>query len=997
MKINRWRERKIWMPSVCLALYFAVTRLTYLIVVSPSEEIPLFCFPPLTGFLLKVIGIIFAAVILFRSVYRLNAPLMDAVDNGIRILGLSAPLFIFAFIFPSFGTLAFLKAFLLLAPVASILLIAEEGLKSFSSSIAKRMPLFKTERSIIKLVLAVGLISFIVISFYRSFYTPFITKEKTTNYLTGDEPSYLLITKSLAKDHDFLLNNNIENKDYLSFFDSPVGGHINRPVREGRMYSKHRIGLPLLLAPFMKAADFLRTAERPIILIFLNLCFACLCMLMFLQAYAESKSLKTALIIWAGLGFSLPLVVYGSQIYPEMTAGIMIFLAFIGISPGIVKYKPSLLIASLATAYLPWLHERFISVTIVLSLMFLFNYWRKWKKVIVFGVPLVISAVLQFSYYQTLYGYILPATNIHEASVNPRGAFLGIVGLLFDSSAGLIPVSPLLLFIIPGALVLIREKRYQHLFFLAVTILSIYVPAGLYTCWHGGFCPLGRYLVSVLPLFVFLLVPGISIMKGRFFRIMLTLFLSYSVFLGFYAYRFMNNLYSHRFILRKIFPQLTELMPFLLDGTPQEMSFQFQRGLFLCAAMFIFFAIAFFLNVSSSKKEKSPAGILILLIMLFFILYARMGFLTSHKKSIYFGKSFFLSKNKESILYPAENIPLIESFQRTFSPIEIFDLSSDKKRKKEQKASFKVEKRSGMDKIEADFVMSRDIYAVYGPNLLDITIDNIDDRRAPPVIIAITYNSNDVILAQHFVDLAKLKSPGKNRIILPFSAAGHPYVNIRISAHKDLAFDICDLRIRQLVRDIINGKDFKRRSLDYSLKAFEMFKKRDRQKAEIYIEKARNLYPGLDNTEIIESSAEMAEVVFHKKPLAVFEEAIGLIAWEAIKHEDSGVLQLKLRWKCIKETGTNYYCFVHFVSDDGKVLFQNDYRIKNNINPTNWWIEGEIIQEEYSVAYDKAFKGMKVYPRIGLWDPLQTKARARITSTDLPTKGSSIIMKEIEL
>ena len=89
-----------------------------------------------------------------------------------------------------------MKVFLILAPIYVVLLIASKAFKALASYIVSFVLLFKFSRDIRKLALAVAIISFIIVSLYRNFYTPFLSKEKTVRYLTGDEPSYLFITKS---------------------------------------------------------------------------------------------------------------------------------------------------------------------------------------------------------------------------------------------------------------------------------------------------------------------------------------------------------------------------------------------------------------------------------------------------------------------------------------------------------------------------------------------------------------------------------------------------------------------------------------------------------------------------------------------------------------------------------------------------------------------------------------------------------------------------------
>src|SRR5205809_953853 len=67
---------------------------------------------------------------------------------------------------------------------------------------------------------------------------------------SGDEPHYLLVSRSLVADRDLdLANNYASNDGRLVGHDGLVAGPHARPARDGRLRSTHDIGLPILLAP----------------------------------------------------------------------------------------------------------------------------------------------------------------------------------------------------------------------------------------------------------------------------------------------------------------------------------------------------------------------------------------------------------------------------------------------------------------------------------------------------------------------------------------------------------------------------------------------------------------------------------------------------------------------------------------------------------------------------------------------------------------------------
>jgi hypothetical protein len=73
---------------------------------------------------------------------------------------------------------------------------------------------------------------------------------------TGDEPHYLLITKSLVTDGDINLAENYQNKEYRAFYDGELDPHARPGKRgEGTLYSRHLPALPVLITPFYVAGE----------------------------------------------------------------------------------------------------------------------------------------------------------------------------------------------------------------------------------------------------------------------------------------------------------------------------------------------------------------------------------------------------------------------------------------------------------------------------------------------------------------------------------------------------------------------------------------------------------------------------------------------------------------------------------------------------------------------------------------------------------------------
>ena len=81
--------------------------------------------------------------------------------------------------------------------------------------------------------------------------------ERPIYHITGDEPHYLTIATSLIRDGDLEIFNNYRDKDYLPFYPWHLGDPRDPEDMHalygtgGNLYSKHSIGLPLLILPAM--------------------------------------------------------------------------------------------------------------------------------------------------------------------------------------------------------------------------------------------------------------------------------------------------------------------------------------------------------------------------------------------------------------------------------------------------------------------------------------------------------------------------------------------------------------------------------------------------------------------------------------------------------------------------------------------------------------------------------------------------------------------------
>ena len=119
------------------------------------------------------------------------------------------------------------------------------------------------------------------------------------------------------------------------------------------------------------------------------------------------------------------------------------------------------------------------------------------------GAPLAISAYSIFLYNHALTGSLAPTATfeaVERSSFEPWNFFKGMSGLLFDRENGLFVFAPIYVFALVGARAFFfRERR---VFAPYVLVLASYlVVIASFPYWPGAISTMGRYILSVLPLF----------------------------------------------------------------------------------------------------------------------------------------------------------------------------------------------------------------------------------------------------------------------------------------------------------------------------------------------------------------------------------------------------------------------------------------------------------------------------------------------------------------
>jgi hypothetical protein len=324
----------------------------------------------------------------------------------------------------------------------------------------------------------------------------------------GDEPHYLMIARSLVRDHDLDLSNNYAAADRLV----AMGPHA-RIARDGTLQSVHDIGLPLLLVPIYAVSERL-TAAAPVSLlrrlkmptglfeyslISLSILAAVSVAITWLAAALDRvTSHPNALFITGIVAVSPPVLAHSFLVFPEAIA----FIVMCGVvwwllSPASASWTTWALAAALG--YLPWCHRKFSPLVIACAILLVAarpDRRRAWSTATRMGLAAVLILPHVTFYWWTwrTWGHFGGPQLIDGSPFFAAGAAQGFIGLIMDRQSGLIADAPVYLAIAACWALSSRSTRA-----LLWPVASLVIPMSAYAVWWAGFSPAARYLVPIMP------------------------------------------------------------------------------------------------------------------------------------------------------------------------------------------------------------------------------------------------------------------------------------------------------------------------------------------------------------------------------------------------------------------------------------------------------------------------------------------------------------------
>jgi hypothetical protein len=326
---------------------------------------------------------------------------------------------------------------------------------------------------------------------------------------SGDEPHYLLFNVALQKHHSLDVIPVYQNREYASFYHGVLEPHV--VTAPGGPAALHGFGGPLLWhVPYLLAGPW-----GAVLFVAVVSALTVLNIFLFLRERGITRHYATLVALLFALGS--PLFVYSSMLFVEPIAALAtIYAVRVALDPRRIAARPistrraraRLVVASAAVAYLPWVHGRFLLLTLPLLALLAWRVHRMVGRrpgwlVLCWAVPAALLVVGYLSYNAVVWHSLNPAP---ANAARGEGLFEtpvldGFAGLTLDRTYGLVPNFPIFVMVIPGVVLALRRASRGVNLALGLVIAPTLLALSTYGQWWAGHSAPARFLVAIAPLF----------------------------------------------------------------------------------------------------------------------------------------------------------------------------------------------------------------------------------------------------------------------------------------------------------------------------------------------------------------------------------------------------------------------------------------------------------------------------------------------------------------
>lgn len=335
----------------------------------------------------------------------------------------------------------------------------------------------------------------------------------------GDEPHYLVISHSLARDMDLNVFNQYARDEYREFVDVRLQHH----ARVGKGYKVwysygHLPGLSATLAPFFTVKTSLPLLYY-LVRAYLGLFGAALAVLAYLFALRLWQNKTLAVFITGVFTFTAPVFFNSIHVFAELQAAFFILLSLYLVLYARKKSGGRFLLAGFFLGMTVFWGLKYAIFIFFFSAGFFFYYIIKKKepaKAILFVVFPVLFMMLFLGYLYMAYGSIHPM-NIYNGIMTPeqqeqyrlnmksiplQKRVETLLGILFDQRDGLFLYAPFYLLAFPGVILALKRFREYWPQILISGTAVLYILFLGYSTVRAGYCPQARYLAPVAWMFM---------------------------------------------------------------------------------------------------------------------------------------------------------------------------------------------------------------------------------------------------------------------------------------------------------------------------------------------------------------------------------------------------------------------------------------------------------------------------------------------------------------
>jgi hypothetical protein len=318
--------------------------------------------------------------------------------------------------------------------------------------------------------------------------------------------------------------------------------------KEGGVFHVLAPGPSLLLAPALRVDRALNLSRGTpgrlaATVLFWNALAAALVAAVFLLARDGGAGPGAAASI-AGLTALLPpFLFYAYQFYPEMLGALALAVALRKVLLCPPGRTGGALALGLLLAFLPWLHQKFLPVWLLLVAMAVVRVVDALvplRTLLALAVPQAVSAFLFVLYNFGITGSARP--DAVYLAWGPGGVSSarwgqGLFGLALDARYGLLPYVPVYLFALGG--LLLPATAARRLRWGLAPVLVYYLTVAAADNWSGAVCNLGRYVMPALPFAAALVALVVAVAWER--RGLVAVFLALAAVSGLFAVRLWDD------------------------------------------------------------------------------------------------------------------------------------------------------------------------------------------------------------------------------------------------------------------------------------------------------------------------------------------------------------------------------------------------------------------------------------------------------------------------